>query len=657
MLARIESEITLRLWLSRSVPDPAWVTMFPLCLDSESRQQVGAWLAANVANRATCDPWDHGAPAPANDSGYRDWLRDGLAIWLEATGFIPLICRSEGSAREAIALPFTIQPLPHSSAPPVVSAKAPGHAVDGLLESWQQAWDHAREAGIVTDADRLQLRLPGLDAHQAPLIHGPSATWPILIALVMHQAGWKTGAWNWAASGSCANIHCHGGIRQKESSDAAGWRAKAALIESIGVPPSATLLPGREHPLVALICSSQPSRQALETAVTEMIPGLHNRQSIDQVNAGLEEISLAMRFRLVDLFVVETRLDNLLHQCTRYSSPAWTDARARAVELKATLLCHTGRPGSCISLIGELPPVRHPLALDLRVRIAVAVADTAYHQRSLDLCNEALEACRHLGNGALAMETRMKAHGTCGQTLLMLALEQGGSAHAAQAREHLDRASKLAAILDEDHPPARRNAPRNLTYLILWHALMAPNCAGETYAVALASAQGSIQDTGFIYRIAWLARYRLLLAGDGSPPPWWPAIDPPIPGVAYGHGYPAATALKYRGALRAAEGRITEAHADFMQAASILKDRSGWLLAFIRATILIENAHSLRQLGPEHIEPLVREASAILRQIHDLGEFNPDSPAAPARWVNFAEALASPQCMPPEPDPRMVFAY
>ena len=658
MLARIEAEITLRLWLARQVANPVlWGAAFPYCLDAGARRQVNAWLAASAEDRVTSDPWHGGEPTPANDPGFRSWLRDSLAMWREAAGFIPLLQRSAGSAPEAIALPFAIHPRPHAGAPPVVPARAPAQAIDGLLDSWQQAWEHARQIGIVTDADHLQMRLCGIDAHQAGLLHGPSATWPILIALVLHQAGWKADAWTWAASGCCANVPGRGEAREINPIDARGWRAKASLIESIGVPPTATLLPGRDHPLEALICSRHTTRQMIEDAVAAMIPGLDNRQTINQVIAELEEIAAAMRYRAVDLFVVETRLNNLLHQCTRQSSPAWTDARAQAIELKATLLCHTGRPGACISLIGDLPPPEHPRGPDLRVRIAVAVSDNAYHQRSLDLCNETLDACRHFGDGAHAIETRMKAHGTSGQTLLMLALEQGDPAHATKALAHLEKAAELATLLDEDLSRARHNTPRNLAYIFLWHALMDARHAGDAYAKALASAQETGQDPGFIQRIAWLARYRLLLAGDGSAPPWWPAPDPPIPAASCGHGYPAATALKYRGALRAAEGRDAEANADFTHAASLIADRDGWLFAFIRCTILIESAHSLHRLGPPHVAPLVREASTILEQIDHLREFNPDSPAAPARWIERAKTLADPKRTPPHPDPRLAFPY
>jgi hypothetical protein len=642
LVAEVAAECAIRAWLEKEIEPWIGAEIPPRVIPSEMAEQLRQWLQRNQDNRLMvydgCRP-DFGEPGFPVISN----IERSLSMWRQAHGFVPLVIRNDGQdAPEAIALPFVIQRRGHRVDPFVATADGIQPEVAGLRSAWDRAWRAAVQYGWVSEGDLLQARMIGLSPAMAGLPQGNSATLPFLIAIFQHARGLRVPPLEWAASGEVDVEFCKSpelGALTLE------WEAKKRLIERIEIPINRRIYPASAD-------------AGFERLLVSSFGDYVIQPNLEETNRELLQIDDLMRNGRPDLHVLASQLDRLMGSVGDLPGLQWDVCRSRMIKLRADLYCHQGLPDRCIQL---LPEREHTLAksregCDALNRIAVACTDLCRHDQCESLTTLALDGSADLSRLDDHI-VRLHALGTRGQGRMYQALETSDEELARSGLEDLEKALRLARELDQGEPPGNWAQARNQTYLLLWHALHQPERAGYLYFDALKLARESRHGEGYVNRAAYLARYRSLLAGGDSNLPWWPAEDPSIPDPAFADGWLAATALKYRGACRAVLGDLEGAKADFEHASEILKPVSGWLLAFIRATILIESACSLRQLGPEHVEPLVREASAILRQIHDLGEFNPDSPASPARWVDFAEALANPNGPLPEPDPRMIFAY
>lgn len=642
LVAEVAAECAIRAWLARRADPWNGVKIPAQFLPLEMDQQLRNWLHRNQDKRLM--EYDDDRPLPG-ECGFAFMTHFGqsLAMWRQANGFVPLVIRNDGhDVPEAIALPFVIQRRGYRADPFVATADGIQAEVAGLRSAWDRAWRAAVQYEWVSEGDLLQARMIGLSPAMAGLPHGNSATLPFLIAIFQHARGLRVPPLEWAASGEVDVEFCKppeiGALTLE-------WEAKKRLIERIGIP-----LNRRIYPASADV--------GFERLLASSFGDYEIQPNLEETKRELQQIDDLMRNGRPDLHVLASQLDRLMGSVGDLPGLQWDVCRSRMIKLRADIYCHQGLPDRCIQL---LPEREHTLAksregCDALIRIAVACTDLCRHDECERLTTLAVDGASFLPR-LDAHIVRLHALGTRGQGRMYQALETSDEKWAKSGLEDLEESLRMARELDQGEPPGNWAQPRNQTYLLLCYALHQPERAGGLYFDALKLARESRHGEGYVNRAAYLARYRSLLAGWGPNLPWWPAEDPPIPDPAFAGGWPAATALKYRGACRAALGDMEGAKADFEHASDILKPVGGWLLAFIRATILIESAYSLRQLGPEHVEPLVREASTILRQIHELGEFNPDSPAAPARWVDFAEALANPHCLPPELDPRMVFAY
>ena len=146
------------------------------------------------------------------------------------------------------------------------------------------------------------------------------------------------------------------------------------------------------------------------------------------------------------------------------------------------------------------------------------------------------------------------------------------------------------------------------------------------------------------------------MLGLESKLPWWPAEDPPVPDTAIADGWLAATALKYRGASLAAAGDYDRARSDFMQAAEILGNANGWLLQFIRGTILLQAGESLLSADSNEAMNYLTESAGIFEACHSLHQINPDSPVAPDKWLQRTRCLLEGD-VNPLINPQMLYPY
>lgn len=236
------------------------------------------------------------------------------------------------------------------------------------------------------------------------------------------------------------------------------------------------------------------------------------------------------------------------------------------------------------------------------------------------------------------------------------ALETSDQVKADSARADLKEALHLAKELDIGAPLDKRSEPRNLTYLLLWHALNRPEQAGDLYIESLRLAHESRHGDGYVQRAAHLARYRALLSGGDPKLSWWPTEEPPIPDTAFADGWPAATALKYSGACRAAFGDFEGAKSDFDEASEILRRANGWLLAFIRGTILLQAGESLMASNPDAAAEFMRESAALFETIHGFGLINRESAVAPDRWLLRARHVLD-RGSSPQTNPQLFYQY
>ena len=631
LVAIVAAECVVRAWLGRR-PSPWPVGMVPnAVVPQQLDDALRNWLNRNESTRQM----NHGIPTldcQEPGSTLVIHLDQCLEVWREADGFLPLVLRDACTdiEQEAIAVPFVLSARHRRDDPFVVTTDGSHQDVPGLRHAWDEAWNIAFRAGWVSDGDLLQARLLNLTPAVARLPEGTSATLPFLAAMFFHQHGMSLGAFEWAASGSfdeSTQMPATGSRRDAE------WNAKVALIKEFGIPEDRCLLPDGSWKHATVTPESRINEFARRFQQVCIRPG------VKKVAMDLAGIASAMQHGRPDYQVLAAKLDRLLRVTREATGFRWDGLRGTAVKLRADLFCHDGMPDRTIELLRDLPPSGSKEGGEARVRIAVARTDLCYFDECEGLATEALETGNALVHVNGGHELRMKALGTRGQGRMIHALESNERKLMESAYVDLEAAVEIAGELDKDTGPWDRSEARNQTYLFTWHALFQPHNAGPTYERALQLANASAHGPGFIHRAAYLARYRALIVGIDAHLPWWPSEDPPIPDPNLAAGYPAATALKYRGAWLAAEGSYDLAIRDFAEASGILGKANGWLLSLIHGSILLQAGESLREADFNRSIRYLNDAAVLFEKVSELGLINPDSPVAPDQWLRRTRSL------------------
>jgi len=646
LLASVAAEVVTRAWLTkRSEPWPVGMLpeqVLPVHLEIAIRD----WLSLNQQSRCM----DHGIELPdASSAGYQtvSHLNHGLQSWRAADGFIPLVLRNHGSIhpQEAVAVPFVLALRTRRDDPFVVTVDSSGQEVVGLRQSWDTAWAVAKKAGWVNDGDLLQIRLLSLSPLVAGFLEGASATLPFLIAIRFRQKGIKPPSLGWAASGAPGQplTGCGGGHPMVE------WRAKGNLIAAVGVPLECCLLPEPGS-------LSEPDLLAERVAAfADQFLSSSVRLSQEDVERELESLDESMRFGRQDYEAAAARLDHLAGLSEQSTSLRWVATRGKVMKLRADVYCHQGMPERAIHLLEKFGEPNTSEECEAVIRVAVARTDQCEYSSAESLATEALHAADRL-SPVSAAEIRMKALGSRGQAKAYHALETGDARMADEARVDLEMAIEQAVKLDEGASNGRSNVARNLTYQLLWHALFRPSEAGLIYEQALELATSAPHGPGFVHRVAHLARYRSILLGFGPELPWWPENTPDIPDPDFADGWLAATALKYRGTYRAKLGDFEGAKRDFDEASAILKPAGGWLLAFIRGTILLQAGESLSAENHSASVEFLRESVEIFEAVKGLNQIHPESAVAPDRWLLRARHLLDGSSAP-QTNPQLLYQY
>jgi len=93
-----------------------------------------------------------------------------------------------------------------------------------------------------------------------------------------------------------------------------------------------------------------------------------------------------------------------------------------------------------------------------------------------------------------------------------------------------------------------------------------------------------------------------------------------------------------------------------MQAAEILGNANGWLLQFIRGTILLQAGESLLSADSNEAMNYLTESAGIFEACHSLHQINPDSPVAPDKWLQRTRCLLEGD-VNPLINPQMLYPY
>ena len=646
--AVVAAELALRSWLARrpslwpaeSIPDSV--------VPPETRKIVADWLETRRARPelAMRRPFSKGR----SDGVFARALERSLERWLGADGFLPLVVRGEGAAetREAVAVPFFLRKVPAAQVPGVVAEHAAdpvAGGVPGLFASWERACEAARAClADPGDSPRLQVVLAGLGEKEVSLPEGLSATAPFFVAMVFRTKNISPPAWVWCASGDIDPRTLRSVSVRKDDPE---WAAKTALGETLGIPAERRFFPW-SWPGEIIPPESFPS------ALISNFHAFRKEFDVQAVEESLDRIRKTTRSGAAPPEDLDSELQGVLKQLETRTSPRSRRARALALKLRADIACHLGRPDRCLLLLEEAGGAGGREKADVLVRSASALLDQWRLSKAKSAVEQSLRLAESL-NEIDALFVRRSALGTRGRILSAEALESGEPALRRAALADLRDALRLTRELEEDLPRGQRTEePRNLCYILGWHALFEPQSekTGMVYQETLdADRRSGGKSEPFVHQAAHLAAYRALLSGAPLPLSWWPAEDIPLPEPP--PGWVAATARKYRATVLASQGETNRALALFREALDLLENTSG-LLSFIRATILLQAAESLAP-DSDLVRQFLADARSAFEEHAQASTLNPESLAAPQCWLGYARELSENKAG--IPSPQMVFPY
>jgi len=114
-----------------------------------------------------------------------------------------------------------------------------------------------------------------------------------------------------------------------------------------------------------------------------------------------------------------------------------------------------------------------------------------------------------------------------------------------------------------------------------------------------------------------------------------------------------ALAMKYRGAIYAAVGRVKEAEKDFMRSCSDLINSESPLLGFIGATVALQAAVSLHYRNPTVSNSFAKQALTSFQTMKSILYGTHRDP----NWIRWSKALAFGTTTPGGENPQIVYRY
>ncbi len=505
-----------------------------------------------------------------------DWLRSRVVDFLEADGIIAIV--DLPCEKDAFPVPFSIS-LERNCACSLFDC------TNTILSHWSENLSRVKK---VFDGTPPILQLLCECGERGKKFEGGS----FVLALLMATKR-RTGE---VGDFSPLSVLFSGSFDDRGRLDEiAGIEAKKNLAVKMGV---SLFGPGIENSSERFICLPTGSnathcveriaKSLDELGLTDLTPKAAHRRLLElkeEICQGLLPLEIASRRlnRYKEVFLREP--DNEF--CM--------EGQLFSVLLAGSIANHLGDPGEgqkCADRAEELSSKarNHLATVDATASWVVSLTDLGLLAESERKGRELLRwvETEFQGGARDRLKARMIACGVLGgQPLIHQALIRNGAE--TESLCLLRRACEAAESLDDS-----REIARDLTQIALWHALFDPEKADSEILRIFArlesigaEAKISLQ---YLMNIRYLAAYRRLLVQGNSQisdiGDWELPKNPPW---LYG------TALKYRGAILAADGNLCSAAHDFHESVEILSKDKVPLKRFIAATAALQAAESLCQ--------------------------------------------------------------
>ncbi len=583
--ASLSGEVLLRKWLYQGESSPF--------LNADIQARLGAGLRDTFERRWKSDGLKEISENSfaADSPEHLAWsvFSQRASSFLRADGLIPVLVGEE--KREAVPLPFRFEPgLP----PDLKAMDAGGRGIGKWIPTVNRLEElHGGRLGFVVDVNA---------GEACEHFEGESLVLPVLVAKLRSE-------------GTLPDFHplrvlATGVWRQGGLYPADGLDAKSALARRMGAQ---FLSVGTdEHDIPAGTNLGDLSAAVLPridgTALLKLTP----RQLRDAVRLIGEE----MRSGQITLETAELRLN--WHQKALESAGAeglGPEARLSALSLRGAIFNHKGdaqEAARCNDAArAEALKMNNPRAyVDATANQVVSLTDLGDLPAAERLGRQLLDwVCTGMqGSTEDKKRAEMTACGALGgQTLLQSAL--AGAHGRKESLKFLERALQLAREIEDG-----RDVCFDAVQIAGWHALLEPEKTEEAFGKAVEQLQhfpSSIHSTSMAYllRIRFLGAYRLWLL-TGAVPVGFEKWELPNKKVSH-LSWVLASALKYRGTLFAAGGKIEDAARDFKDAVSLLERQAPPVLRFMSATVSLRAFLSLHRDKPLLASSFIERARAV----------------------------------------------
>lgn len=575
-------ELSKSLWDRTAASEPEW----------PSYNILSAWLERSRETRCFDVPEElkHG---PAQQVGLL--LQKRIHTWKNAAGVIPFVGLDDDIA-EAIALPFDIR-RSDNNAGQVLGGDA--SVMKGLSDSLRAATDST----YLKDMKPQDIWIPDVDSSTAEHLEGRSAGLPLLIALRGYHKSTPLPPFTIAATGILSDNGLPDPLAQTSETVA----HKVRMLREIGFDRIlvAGPLDGCDPGPDVLACNSESDL----TLQLQFLDSLHS-QHRTLISAGphsiqkrLSEIEHEMAAGHMPPSEAKCQLQQLLETLDGARDIFSSEVRSELRLVLATAECHLGNPRDSEALLDQVSEEKSVLGefslTKALIRQAINLNDFGRYREADSILLKQLESINSSRLGASQRnKLKLDALGTAGQTLTYLGLRD--LQVRGQAREYLAAACDQARQLDTPDS-SRPELPQDLCYLYQWHAYFDRSGCDAVWKEFETVTPPGHSSWDFMKRLRWLAAYRALLEGEHLA---WRHYEDDLPSRKFGNhvSWLYRLALKYRGALRAAEDDLKGSQQDFEKAVQLIPDsKTAPILQLIGVTVALEAVRSLSGHAPEAV--------------------------------------------------------
>jgi len=542
--------------------------------------------------------------ADASDPPLVHLAKARIRSFIEADGIIPVIDR----AKNAFPIPFRVQRDPHVANSVCDSQQKP-------IAAWADAAEHLwKELG---GRHRVTISLPLANTLE---LEGGSFALPIALAIALRRSAQPLQTLTVMATGAVQN-----GVLSRVE----GVEAKAALARKIGA--CLFIHPALEQPAALematlSIAADTPLKEVLENTRHRLEELGLDTLSPKTASELLSKIKAAVAHGECPLDEAVSTVERCVQTLQQTNNPFLQTKIIEAKVLLASIHNHGGRSDEAMAILKTLDG-ESETGCKVLSNLVVSLSDEGRFDEAVALGRQNLEFAKTLPERSRSdLVLRIEAAGSLGgDALLGAALRRNDPEMIAESRTHLTNVlhwSRQLADLPADKADGDQSnwTARSAARLALWTALFRPHESEQAFAENLQFIPQDDLSMHFLRRMRLLGKYRQLLL-DPAQPPAIGDCELPAPGKPH-LAWLLSTALKYRGAIRAAQGMQQEAVDDFAYAIRLLQRGTG-ILGLIRWSAAAQAVCSLSEARAEAFWPLVREERTVA--VHYLKQFHPSS--------------------------------